>query len=198
MARSPLRLPLVLSLPVYAVGVAVLLTLCDFLCHVRYGVLVYHRPEHLSLFPGQPTGDVAWGFLQLGAFVALVGHATCRTLEPPGLVRALASVAIFAIHYLASGLFQAWPMTLYGAALGTWFLHLALYREGLRRMIGLSVLFAALGPPWEGYAVEQGFFHYLDEATYHVPIWLSALYLHGGIAVAATAAQVASWSRTEG
>lgn len=195
MARLPFRPPAVLLPLAHAVMVAVLLTFCDALCHVRFGVLVYHRPEHLSLVPGQPTGDVAFGFLQLGLFVALVGHATCRTLPSPGVARALASVAIFALHYLASGLFQDWPMSLYGASLLTWCLHLGLYREGLRRMIGLSVLFAALGPPWEGHAVTQGFFHYVQAATYHVPIWLSALYLHGGIAVAATSAEIASWSR---
>ena len=188
------RLPVWAALPLYAVGVALLLTACDALCHVWWSVLVYHQPTRGSLFPGQPTADVFQGFLQLGVFVAAVGWASCRALPAPGLPRAAASTAIFVACYASSGVFQHHPGWLTAAFLAGWFLHLGLYPDGLRRRVGLSVLFAVLGPPWEGHASAGGFFHYHDQAITLVPAWLAGLYLHGGVAVSATVAEVASWT----
>ena len=193
--RAGLRAPPWLSLPLFAVAVAALLTACDLTCHVWQGVLVYERPEHRSLFAGQPTGDVFLGFLQVGAFCAVSGWALFRDAAPRGVGKTLTSAAAFVACYAASGLAQAWPMSLHAVFLLSWLAHAATFPGPDRRRVAYAVVLGVLGPVWEGWGVESGFFHYVEPHAYHVPIWLTGLYMHGALAVASAIATVSSWRR---
>lgn len=182
--------------PLYVLAVACLLTLCDYFFHVRTGVLYYTQPEHLSLFPGQPTGDVFAGFVPLGVACLATGWAFFRHLPTPGVPGALLSTFLFVATYGASGLFQDWPMSLYVAFMLLWLLQLSfLFRHDLRKLLALSVVLGLAGPVWEGYTSASGFFAYYDQDAYHVPLWLGGMYFNGALAVAATMAAVESWRR---
>jgi hypothetical protein len=182
-------------LPALAVLIAALLTACDLVCHVGQGVLVYERPEHRSLFAGQPTGDVFLGFLQVGAFCALSGWALFWDAPTRGLRKTVASGAAFVACYAASGAWVAWPMTLHAAFLISWLAHAATFSGPDRRLVAYAITLGVMGPVWEGRGVEDGFFHYVAPHAYHVPIWLMGLYMHGALAVASAITTLASWRR---
>jgi hypothetical protein len=193
--RAAWRVSPWMSLPLLALGIATLLTLCDLTCHVWQGVLVYEHPTHRSLFAGQPTGDVFLGFVQVGVFCALSGWALFRDAPPRGVGKTLVSAACFVACYAASGLAGAWPMSLHAAFLLTWLAHAATFPAQTRRLVAYAVVLGVVGPVWEGWGVENGFFHYVEPHAYHVPIWLTGLYMHGGLAVASAISTVSSWRR---
>ena len=60
-------------------------------------VLRYAEPRHLSLFDGQPTGEVFLDFAGVAAFCTATGWLAARSSEPPGWRRVAVSVAIFVI-----------------------------------------------------------------------------------------------------
>lgn len=181
--------------PLYVLLLATTLTLCDYFSHVRLGVLFYMHPEHTAFFPGQPTGDVFFGFLQLAVGCLALGWACFRDEVSPGLPRALFSIVLFVALYFASGLFKDAPMTLYVAFMATWALQLFLFGDAVRRRVLFSVALGVIGPVWEGYGSSHGFFTYHDQAVYFVPAWLSPMYLNGALAVAASIPVLASWVR---
>jgi hypothetical protein len=171
----------------HALLVAVALTLCDALGHVQYAALIYADPSPGSLYPGQPTAEVALGFLGMGGFVTAVGGALVADTARPGVGATLASVLAFAAAYLSSGPFGGWPMTLHVVYVATWWLHLLTFPAAQRgRWTAWSVLLGLLGPVFEGAYAGTGFFHYVDADAFGVPLWLMGIYLHGALAVART------------
>lgn len=179
--------------PLYIAAMAALLTLCDGLSHVRLNVLSYTHPERWSLLAGQPTGEVFIGFLRIGAFCTATGWAIFRHYPARSVVQGVGSSLAFAALYLASGIFKDYPMSLHVAFMVTWAAHLLTFEHDRIRLLLFSLLLGLLGPSFEGYFVEQGFFAYKVSHAYHVPVWLGDLYLHGGLAVAATISIVERW-----
>jgi hypothetical protein len=177
----------------FTLAIATLLTVCDALAHVRFHALHYTRPDHLQLFAGQPTGDVFVGFVRIGAFCALTGWLCARRAAPVAASKALAHVASFVAVYFASALFGAHPMSLHVAFLALWAAQLATFEADHLRLVLLSVLLGAAGPSFEGLFVELGFFAYEAPHAYHVPLWLSPMYMNGALAVAATARVLEAW-----
>jgi hypothetical protein len=175
------------------IAIATLLTVCDALAHVRFHALHYTQPEHLQLFAGQPTGDVFIGFVRIGAFCALAGGVAARGAAPVSAPKALAHALAFVAVYFASGIFGAHPMSLHVAFLVLWAAQLATFEADHLRLALLSVLLGASGPSFEGLFVELGFFAYEAPHAYHVPLWLSPMYMNGALAVAAAASLVEAW-----
>lgn len=174
----------------YSGSIAALLTFCDTYAHYGFGVLRYLHPTAVALLPGHPTDDVFVGFLRIGGFCGLTGWALFRRAPPARLGRGLLHTAVFVGAYFASGRFVDHPMSLHVAFLGVWCGQLLTFGPDLGRLVAFSVLLAALGPSFEGYYVEQGFFEYLAPHAYHVPVWLAPLYLNGALAVAGTVGAV--------
>ncbi|MSQ03644.1 MAG: DUF2878 family protein [Myxococcales bacterium] len=179
--------------PLYIVALAALLTLCDGLSHVRFNVLYYTHPERWSLLAGQPTGEVFIGFLRIAAFCTAAGWTLFRHYPARPIAHALASSLTFVAMYFASGIFKEYPMSLHVAFIVTWAAHLLTFEHDRMRLVLFSVLLGVLGPSFEGYFVELGFFAYNGPHAYHVPVWLGDLYFHGGLAVAATISTVENW-----
>ena len=179
----------------YTLALAVLLTLCDACCHVRTGVLFYTHPDEGSLFGGQPTWPVFVGFVRIAAVCTGLGWWTCRQLPPSPLGRGLASTAAFVACYAASGIWTDAPMTLHALFLLAWIGHLWFYPDRPWTTVALCVVLGVAGPVGEGYVSQTGFFAYHRADAYHVPVWLSGLYLHGGLAIAGTLPRVMSWAK---
>ncbi len=179
--------------PLYLTALAALLTFCDGFSHVGFNVLHYTQPDHWSLIAGQPTGDVFIGFLRIAAFCTAAGWAFFRHYPARPVVHGLLSSLTFAALYFASGVFKDYPMSLHVAFMVTWAAHLLTFEHDRIRLVLFSVLLGVLGPSFEGYFVELGFFAYNVPHAYHVPVWLGGLYFHGALAVAATISTVEQW-----
>lgn len=179
--------------PLYMAALAALLTFCDGFSHVGFNVLHYTQPDHGSLIAGQPTGDVFIGFLRIAAFCTAAGWALFRHYPARPVVHGLLSSLTFAALYFASGIFKEYPMSLHVAFMVTWAAHLLTFEHDRIRLVLFSVLLGVLGPSFEGYFVEVGFFAYNAPHAYHVPVWLGGLYFHGALAVAATISTVEQW-----
>lgn len=170
----------------YVIAVGVLLTLCDHFFHVRFEVLKYNdvSPES-SYFPEHPTLEVLKGFLGIGVFCVLSGTLFFGNSKST-MIRATLSLIVFVVEYYFSGAFKEYPLTLHNAFLAVWVLQLLSF-SSLRLMVPYCVLLGILGPVVEGYYTTTGFFSYqVPDVVYHVPIWLSSLYMNGGVAVAAS------------
>ena len=179
--------------PAYIVLLAALLTLCDYVSHVRLNVLWYANPTHLQWFPNQPTGDVFIGFLRMALVCTTLGWLAFRSFPAPGVLRALLSAVVFVACYYASGVYKDYPMALYAGFMVIWVIQMISLKQQLYKLIVFSVLLGLCGPVWEGWASSNGFFAYYDQDAYFVPLWLSALYFNGALAVAATLATIESW-----
>jgi len=151
------RLPGSVCYPAYALFLAIVLTLCDGLAHVRQDVLFYTDPGRFSLLAGQPTAEVFAGFVGVAAFCTGAGWALFRHADPPGVPRAATATAIFVGCYFASGLLRDAPMVLYAAFMAIWLAQLLTYPStDVRRVVALSVLFGVLGPIVEGWRSSTG------------------------------------------
>ena len=179
--------------PVYVVLLAALLTFCDAFSHVQFNVLHYATRGRWELVIGQPTWEVFVGFCRIGLFCTAAGWAMFRKYPAPTLFRGLLSAAIFAAMYFASGVFAAHPMILFNVFLLAWALQLWTFTHDLARLVLFSALLGVLGPSFEGMISSTGVFAYNEPHIYHVPVWLSGLYLNGGLAVAATISRVERW-----
>jgi hypothetical protein len=179
--------------PTYILLLAALLTICDYISHVRLNVLWYTNPMHLQWFPNQPTGDVFMGFLRIAAVCTALGWLGFRSFPAPAVNRALLSAVVFVACYYASGVFNDYPMSLYAGFMVLWVIQLISLKQQLAKLIIFSVLLGVSGPVLEGWSSSNGFFAYYDQDAYHVPLWLSALYFNGALAVVATLATMESW-----
>jgi hypothetical protein len=182
-------------MPTFAGLIAVVLTLCDYAFHCRNGVLGYTEVG-IGFFAPQPSLEVFKGFMQIGVAVTLSALVIFHKMPPPGLVRSLASVAVFIFTYGCSGWLKDWHMGLYVGIMSLWAAHLVLLFETyLPQLVCYSVLLGVLGPVVEGHAASIGFFHYnpVHVHAYFVPIWLTAIYFHGALAVAACVSTLWSW-----
>ena len=179
--------------PAYVVLLAALLTFCDAFFHVHFNVLHYAIRGRWELVVGQPTWEVFVGFFRIGLFCTAAGWAMFRNYPAPTMSRGLLSTAIFAAVYFASGVFAAHPMILFNVFLLTWALQLMTFTHDLGRLVLFSALLGVLGPLFEGMVSSTGVFAYNEPHVYYVPVWLSGLYLHGGLAVAATISRVEHW-----
>ncbi|MSP26111.1 MAG: hypothetical protein EXR75_13335, partial [Myxococcales bacterium] len=146
--------------PLYMAALAALLTFCDGFSHVHFNVLHYTHPEHWSLLAGQPTGDTFIGFLRIAAFCTAAGWAVFRHYPARPIAHGLASSLVFAVMYFASGVFKEYPMSLHVAFMVTWAAHLLTFEHDRIRLVLFSVLLGVLGPSFEGYFAELGFFAY--------------------------------------
>jgi hypothetical protein len=170
----------------YVMIVGILLTLCDYYCHVRFGVLKYTEifPES-SYFPEHPTVEVLKGFLGIGVFFVFGGTVFFGD-KKSSIDRVLLSLVIFLVEYYCSGYFKESPMILHNTFMAIWVVQLMSY-SSLKTMVPYCVLLAILGPLGEGYYTTTGFFHYtVPDLVYNTPIWLSSLYLNGGILAASS------------
>jgi len=170
----------------YVMTVGILLTLCDYFCHVRFGVLKYAEvfPES-SYFPDHPTLEVLKGFLGIGVFFVMSGNMFFGgSRSSPG--RAVLSLAVFVAEYYCSGLFKDSPMMLHNSFLTVWVLQLLSYST-LKTIVPFCVLLGIIGPVVEGFYSTTGFFVYaVPDLVYHTPIWLCSLYMNGGIVAASS------------
>jgi hypothetical protein len=167
----PLALPRPLTLAtLFAVG-AVVGTLTDQI-HLLGGVIAYPAG---GLF-GQPF----WVPLQYGfAAIAMSLPARFIVRDAPGAARDLAAPTVWFVGaYVASALFQQWPVALAAAMLFTF-----AARAGRARMVWLFALSCAVGGvAWEIALVWRGHFLYLaPHAAFGVPWWLFGLYLHAAL-----------------
>lgn len=190
-----------LPFALYATAITAALTLCDFACHVRFGVLVYARPDRMSLFAGHPTLDVSLGFAGIAASVTFCGWLLFRRMPTPSAARTLTSVAAFFAAYYCSGVFgNEHALVFFLGCLLTWVAHIWLVvgsddiaGQHTLHIVAFSVLLAIAGPIAEGVYSATGFFHYTQPHApppLAVPFWLAGLYLHGGPAVAITIAKL--------
>ena len=141
-----------------------------------------------NLLPGHPTAQVFGGFLLIGAVCTVTGARLFARSPSPGPLRAAMSIVVFVLAYAASGRFSDAPMALSAAFLGTWALHLYAYRDAVHTRVAFCAALGVGGPLLEGWYTTTGFFAYTAPQAYYVPMWLSGLYLHGGLAVAASVA----------
>lgn len=186
-------------IPGYLVLLAALMTVGDYVCHVNNEVLEYANPGAYSLFPGQPTGQVFLNFFFLIAVacVSVAWFAFRNTQEPPRFSSVLmSSVAFFSLYYL-SGYLKDSPMTVFSGAMIVWAIQVHIFQSRLPNIVWYSVVTGIWGPVWEGWFSEGGFFIYYDQDAYLVPVWLSALYFNGAIAIATAVAVLEKW-RIEG
>lgn len=194
MAIAGRRVPTVpLALGLYALGVAVLLTLCDWAGHVVGETLVYSNPDVGSLLPGQPTAQVFAGFVALSVPLTLVAWRVFGRAPAPPLGVTLTYVGTFTAAYLLSGVLDELPMVLLAALMLMWVAQLAWLRPDIYPVVAFSVVLAVIGPVAEGLYAASGFFAYSDEAVFGVPAWLGPLYLNGALAVAASMATLGQW-----
>jgi hypothetical protein len=138
--------------------------LCDQI-HVIGDVIVYRDP----LLFGQPW----WVPVQYG-LAAVVGYLGAYNLRGAG-ERTVVASAWFLAAYLATAVFQRWPLPL---ALGLGVIGLArTVRLGARSLaFGLAV--ALFGLVWEAGLTSTGAFSYRHPNAFGVAYWLPALYLN--------------------
>jgi len=184
--RAPRSSALLLVDAVFALSLAVLLTLCDGLAHVAFGVLSYTEPTAMSLLPRQPTLQVFAGFLLLSILLTAALRLLFGSYPSVGLATALLLIASFVLSYFASGLLGNWPGVLFVGFLVLWAAQLRWFRQRLPLVVGFCVVLALLGPVVEGVYSATGFFGYADSTVFGVPVWLGTLYLNGGLAAIAT------------
>lgn len=177
---------------------AVLLTICDDVAHVQQGVLSYRDPDAGSLLPDQPTLAVFAGFLALATALVLTGVRLFGRELAPGWAKPIAAVVLFLALYGLTGTFKDHPMALYSAYVLLWPGLMRFAGLDLWRLVVFSVALAVIGPLAEGVRADDGFFAYADVDAFHVPMWLSALYLNGAVAGALLCAQVAAVNRRRG
>ena len=79
------------------------------------------------------------------------GWALFRDAAPRGVGKTLTSAAAFVACYAASGLAQAWPMSLHAVFLLSWLAHAATFPGPDRRRVAYAVVLGVLGPVWEGW-----------------------------------------------
>lgn len=184
----------VLSWALFALLIAVLLTVTDYTAHVRNDVLIYSDPSEGSLLPDQPTLAVFSGFVLLGIGCAVAGRALFGSIPGPGPSAWLAgfSLVLFIGLYNLTGIVDDRPMLLYALLLLIWLPHLQLSGLPLDRVVLLSVLLGVLGPIAEGIRSSDGFFRYVDVDAFYVPFWLSPLYFNGAVTVGLLAAWLAA------
>ena len=172
-----------------------MLTVCDYVFHVRPEALYYPSPGSFSIFPGQPTGELYCGFLLVALFCTSSGWLLVREQPSRGLIKGLLSIFLFVLVYFLSGKFQDYPTAMNTSFFALWLGHLLTFRHGVRKILGFSVLLGIAGPLLEGRASEIGFLRYIDVDEYNVPFWLSGLYLNGALAVATTIPVLESWRK---
>jgi hypothetical protein len=177
--------------------VGILLTLCDYFCHTRLGVLSYHHPdEGISLFPAHPTSIIFLNFFGIGIYCTLTGWFIFRHMKPLPKEQTIGSLIVFIVFYYLSGCLQDSPMFLNNLFLIVWCIQLTNFNRDSNKLILFSVFLGALGPLVEGYySGVVGFFAYRDVHAYYVPCWLCGLYLNGALAIAATVSQISFWSQ---
>lgn len=178
-------------LALYVALVAGLLTVCDWACHVRQGVLSYGAPIVGELLPGQPTPAVYLLFFTCAALGVAIGWPRLRLRPAPGPAKTLLHVVVFVATYYASGLFADHPLGFALACVGVWQAQVAL-NERRGELIAASLLLALAGTLIEALVASTGFFAYARPDLLGVPIWLPGLYLVGAPAALATLAELAA------
>ncbi|MEI2703601.1 MAG: hypothetical protein V9E83_14540 [Baekduia sp.] len=166
-------------------AVAVILTFCDWFCHVRQDVLAYRDPDSGSLLPDQPTLGVFAGFVGLGVLFVAGGAMLFGQEEGVGWTRSLVFLAVFIALYYGTGLLQDDPIVITSVYPLIWLVLLWAAGLDLWRLVVFSVLLAVAGPLAEGIRADSGFFWYLQPDDFGVPLWLGSLYLCGAVALAA-------------
>lgn len=180
-----------LALAVYALAIAVLLTLCDWSAHVLTDTLVYSDPGAGSWLAGQPTVRVFGGFLALAVPLTVVAWWGFRNYPAPRLAVTAWLMIAFVATYLLSGWVGQYPMVLIAAFMLLWVVQLRWFTQALYSVVVFAVMLAVVGPIAEGIYSASGFFGYSDPAVFGVPAWLGALYLNGALAVVASMATLA-------
>lgn len=181
----------------YATAVAALLTVCDWACHVRQGVLVYPEPIAREWLPGQPTPAVFLLFFSCTAIGLGLAWSRLRERAPVGLVATLVSVLAFVACYWGSGRFAAYPLAFSLACIGVWQVQVAASQRRAE-LIGFSIVLALAGTLVEMVVSSTGFFAYLRPDFLGVPMWLPALYLAGAPAALATLGIIAGGNHSRG
>lgn len=178
----------------FALAIAVLLTITDYTAHVRNDVLVYSDPNSGGLLPDQPTLAVFGGFVVIAAVCAIAGRLLFggQTLARPSTPTVLTSLVLFLVLYNLTGVLDGNPMLLYAILMLVWLPHLSLSGLPLNRIVLLSVLLGVSGPVAEGIRASDGFFRYVDVDAFHVPLWLSPLYFNGAVTVGLLSAALAA------
>lgn len=176
LSRPRLSYPATVALT--CLGVGLVLTLCDRLFHVHFGVLAYSDPlfnrQAWWVFPGFV---VAAGAMYLSALQLFVRHT--HSVSPAQVSMSLAG---FVAAYAASGVFLAWPQGLLIGFVATWLLRLAFSRDRAATFI-FGVILAVMGVLVEGLLMLTGDVAYSAPEIFHVPWWLGGLYLHGAFVV---------------
>jgi hypothetical protein len=153
-------------------------SLCDQI-HVLGGVIAYPAAGFLR----QPW----WVPLEYG-FAAVAMVLPCGVLlralglrETRGTARDLVRPFLwFVAAYLATALFQRWPLSLEAALVATFALRAA--RGGGTAVALYGIACAAGGFFWEATLSSRGHFVYLAPHTlFGVPWWLPGLYLHAAL-----------------
>ena len=175
MPSRPTPVPLRARAALFLVG-AVAGTLGDQI-HVQFHVLSYRAPVAWLL------GQAIWVPLLFGcAGLALVGGERLydglrRPHEQrPSLASNAATVGLFYLAYLSTGLLQDSPLQLTAGLTAAWALRVA--RNPSRDRLLSAVAAATGGCLFEGLLSMTGAFTYRSPDFFHVPLWLPALYFH--------------------
>jgi hypothetical protein len=156
------------------------LSLCDRV-HIHYGILT---PADTS-FLGQ-----AWWVLPMFCFVAYAAVPAWRlwrrrlsgaALSTGGTELACSTLAFFT-SYAVTGPLDHWGGSL--AALLTLAWVVRLWRRRCTGLVIFCLILACLGPAAEATIAGLGLFAYDHPDLGPVPIWLPAIYLHGGLLIA--------------
>lgn len=179
----------------HSLFISIVLTLCDFYCHTKFGVLFYHSVDKsLSFFPDHPTYDILLNFFGIGLYCTFTGYFIFNKMKPISNIQTFISFVVFISFYYLSGLLKDHPMTLHNLFLIVWVLQLVGFKRETNKLLQYSIFLGVLGPVVEGYySGVIGFFSYTDVDAYYVPLWLCGLYLNGALVIAATTSKIGDY-----
>ncbi|MGL6234839.1 MAG: hypothetical protein ACRC20_05795 [Segniliparus sp.] len=163
-------------------ALTLLFFLGDHFAHVRHGILRYHWQPQLD-------GQSYWVYLVFFAASLLIVSAAWLFPVPsvparPPWRTLITDYAVVAAGYTASGFFgNSHPRAFFWAVTALWLVRVLATRDDRLPVVAASVLLGALGSLGEGLFSQLGLFDYAHQDVVRVPLWLGALYLHGGFAV---------------
>ncbi len=158
----------------------------DQICHVRFGVLWYPRPEP-GLFDQPWWVAPQFGLVTLLAILASIPFArAARSIARETWVSPIVTGLLWLVGaYLATGVFRDHPVPL-TATLGALFIGRIALRRERWILLAWGIMMAIGGCGYEILVSRAGFFLY-TRPDWVVPMWLPAVYLHAApLAIAIT------------
>ncbi|GAD93465.1 hypothetical protein PVAR5_2075 [Paecilomyces variotii No. 5] len=93
------------------------------------------------------------------------------------------AVIIYIMYFVSGQVGNTYPWTLTSVVTGLWLLRLALAADNKTALLVGSLALSASGYFLEGAFSALGLFTYNHVDFFYCPLWLAAIYLHGGFAL---------------